>query len=205
MPKQTYFNLPKDKKDRIFNAGVLEFSYHEVNEASVNTIVRIANISKGSFYQYFNDKSDFYWFIVTKITNKQIGEYSDLLKKFDGDLFQAEEQLFTKMLDLLDDNRYRNIMKNVYRTSYFDLRARLSDRASTVYIDMYDLLMKYGFKRYAMKTKDEFIIVFDMIRNITNNTIMTMIADGLGKNQTKKLYRNQMDVLSKGILKRGLF
>ena len=103
MPRKTYTNLAKDKKERIFNAGVLEFSYHEFNDASVNTIVKMANISKGSFYQYFNDKSDFYWFIVMDIIIGHIGEYENLLKGNKGDLFKTEELIFNKMMDLFDD------------------------------------------------------------------------------------------------------
>ncbi|AIO19207.1 DNA-binding transcriptional repressor AcrR [Candidatus Izimaplasma bacterium HR1] len=205
MPKKTYINLVKDKKDRIFNAGVLEFSYHEFNDASVNTIVRMANISKGSFYQYFKDKSDFYWHIVMHIIVGHVGEYESLLKKNKGDLFITEEQVFNNMLDLFDDQKYKNLIKNAYRSTYLDIVQKISSRGSVVYINMYDILMSFGFKGYNIKSKDDFIVVFDMLRNITNNTIMTMIIDDLSKAETKKLYIRQLLVLEKGILKRGLF
>lgn len=205
MPKQTYFNLEKEKRERIFNAGVLEFSYHQFNEASVNTIVKMANISKGSFYQYFEDKSDFYWYIVMHILIGHVGEYEDILKGYKGNLFRTEEQVFNKMLDVFDDHRYRNVITNVYKSTYIEVVQKISSRGSTVYINMYDILMSYGFKGYNIKSKEDFIIVFDMLRNITNNTIMTMIIDNLTKQETKELYTKQLLVLEKGILKRGIF
>lgn len=205
MPKNTYFNLSQDKKERIFNSGVLEFSYHEYGDASVNTIVRMANISKGSFYQYFADKSDFYWYIVMHIIVGHVGEYEDLLKKNKGDLFLTEEQLFNRMLDVFDDSKYKNLIKNVYKSTYMDVVQKLSSRGSVVYINMYDILMSFGFKGYNIKSKDDFIVVFDMLRNITNNTIMTMITDNLSKIETKELYVKKLKVLEKGILKRGFF
>ena len=205
MPKLTYENLNNDKKDRIFNAGVLEFSYNEVHNASVNTIVRMANISKGSFYQYFENKEEFYWYIVMTIIYGKIGTYQEILKKYKGDLFKTEEELFLLLLDLLDDSKYRNIVRNVYKTSFMELKSRISAKGSTIYIDMYDTLMSFGFKGYNIKSKEDFLIVFDMLRNITNHVIMTMISEHLSKVQTKELYQSHMAFLKKGIAKRGLF
>ena len=205
MPRKTYTNLAKDKKERIFNAGVLEFSYHEFNDASVNTIVKMANISKGSFYQYFNDKSDFYWFIVMDIIIGHIGEYENLLKGNKGDLFKTEELIFNKMMDLFDDAKYKKLITNAYKSAYMEIIQKINTRGSVVYINMYDILMNFGFKGYNIKSKDDFIVVFDMLRNIFNNTIMSMIIDDLSKSKTKELYTKQLLVLEKGILKRGLF
>lgn len=205
MPKKTYFNLTKDKKDRIFNAGVLEFSYHDLFEASVNTIVQIANISKGSFYQYFEDKNEFYWYIITEIIFGTVETYETILVKYDGDFLQTEEELFNSFLDLFDDTKYRNLLANVYRTSYMELKSRISNRASTIYFDMYDVLMKFGFKGYNIRSKDDFLIAFDMVRNVSNHTIMTMIVDNLSKNDTKALYLRQIEYLNNGLKKRGWF
>lgn len=205
MPKPTYFNLSPDKRDRIFNAGVLEFSYHDFFDASVNTIVRMANISKGSFYQYFEDKTDFYWYIVMSVIIGHIGEYEETLRKNKGDLFLTENQLFQKLLNLFDDVKYKNLVKNVYKTSYMEVVSRISAKGSVLYINMYDILMSYGFKGYNIKSKEDFLIVFGMLRNISNNTILTMISDNLTKTQTKKLYQDQLDVFGQGILKRSWF
>ena len=82
---------------------------------------------------------------------------------------------------------------------------KINTRGSVVYINMYDILMNFGFKGYNIKSKDDFIVVFDMLRNIFNNTIMSMIIDDLSKSKTKELYTKQLLVLEKGILKRGLF
>ncbi len=205
MPKQTYYNLSEDKRDRIFNAGVLELSYHDVNDASVNTIVRIANISKGSFYQYFEDKNDFYWYIVMEIFNEKIGKFEQILKKNKGDLFKTEEELFYNILELFEDRKYHTLVKNVYKTSFIDFKARMSDKGTTIYIDMYDLLMSFGFKGYNIKSKEDFLVVFDMLRNIANNAIITMISENLSRSETRDLYKKHLDVLGKGILRKGWF
>lgn len=205
MPKNTYYNLSDDKRDRIFNAGVLEFSYHDRYEASVNTIVRIANISKGSFYQYFENKDEFFWYIVTEIIFGSVESYETILKKHDGDFLQTEEEVFLSLLDLFDDTKYRNLLSNVYRTSYMELQTRIRNKSTTIYFDMYDVLMKFGFKGYDIKSKDDFLVAYEITRNVSNQMIMTMISENLSKTRTKTLYERHMYYITNGLKKRGWF
>jgi TetR/AcrR family transcriptional regulator len=60
MPKDTFFNLDEAKRNRIFEAAVDEFSQRRFSEASINQVVKNAGISRGSFYQYFQNKEDLY-------------------------------------------------------------------------------------------------------------------------------------------------
>ncbi len=62
MPSQTFFNLPKEKRDTLIKIALNEFSANEYNSASVSRIVKETGIAKGSFYQYFQDKKDLYLF-----------------------------------------------------------------------------------------------------------------------------------------------
>jgi len=76
MPKDTFYNLSKEKKKRIFDAAVQEFSIRRFSDASINQIIKNAGIPKGSFYQYFADKEDIYLYMVeemSKNTHEIIG------------------------------------------------------------------------------------------------------------------------------------
>lgn len=68
MPKDTFNNLSKEKKKRIFDAAVQEFSVRRFSDASINQIVKNAGIPKGSFYQYFVDKEDIYLYMVEEMS-----------------------------------------------------------------------------------------------------------------------------------------
>ena len=73
MPKDTFYNLSEEKKKRIFDAAVREFSTRRFSEASINQIVKNAGIPKGSFYQYFADKEDIYLYVGEEMS-KDINE-----------------------------------------------------------------------------------------------------------------------------------
>lgn len=51
MPKDTFFRLPDDKRNRILKGAKKEFYNCTFSEASINRIIKDAEIPRGSFYQ----------------------------------------------------------------------------------------------------------------------------------------------------------
>lgn len=82
MPKETFFNLPDDKKNLIISSAIDEFSTASYNTASINQICKKAKIPKGSFYQYFVDKLDLYVYIMNLAIEEKIKFFSTSLKEF---------------------------------------------------------------------------------------------------------------------------
>ena len=56
MPRSTFFNLPEDKRARVVEALKIEFAARSYARASVDRVIGAAGVSKGSFYQYFDNK-----------------------------------------------------------------------------------------------------------------------------------------------------
>jgi len=129
MPKDTFFNLSLEKRTRIEEAAIDEFSTFNFDSASVNRIVEGAEIAKGSFYQYFKDKKDLYMHIMDIIVKKKL-EYMTptIMNPFGVDVFTLLREMYKsgltfalehpKLLEignklLLDQNNeiYKEIMK----------------------------------------------------------------------------------------------
>jgi len=72
MPKQTFLNLPEEKRNNIVNAAVDEFAQYGLENASTNRIVANSGISKGSFYQYFEDKQDVFMYLLTVLEHEKV-------------------------------------------------------------------------------------------------------------------------------------
>lgn len=89
MPKETFHNLSEDKKKKIFNAAVKEFSTKRFSEASINQIIKMAEIPRGSFYQYFSDKEDIYLYMYDQIGNekREVAMHSENVDP-DADFFE---------------------------------------------------------------------------------------------------------------------
>ena len=63
MPTNTFYNLPKEKQDKVLEAAKEEFFRAKDGNVLVKNIVISAGIPRGSFYQYFESKEDLIDFI----------------------------------------------------------------------------------------------------------------------------------------------
>lgn len=84
MPKETFFNLVNEKKERVIEAAIDEFAQRPYHQARVTAIADNADISKGSFYQYFEDKKDLLKYIIELSVNKKLKYINlDMIKNRD--------------------------------------------------------------------------------------------------------------------------
>jgi len=105
MPKQTFFNLNKDKQEKIVNAAIKEFSIKTFSSSSIAKIISDSRIPRGSFYQYFEDKFDIYKYIMDIIKIKKM-EY------FKADLNNMSTYGFFKTFHLMIEKGMKFTMDN---------------------------------------------------------------------------------------------
>lgn len=82
-------NLKLEKQEQIINAAIKEFVQSGFDKASTNEIVKRANISKGSLFNYFNSKKDLYLYLI---------EYSrNIMRDLNDQIDLTEEDLFNRI------------------------------------------------------------------------------------------------------------
>lgn len=85
---QSFENLSGDKKQRILDACILEFAEKGYENASTNTIVKDAEISKGILFHYFGNKKSLFLYVVEYSIQFLITEYQKYpLQQRSGDIF----------------------------------------------------------------------------------------------------------------------
>lgn len=112
MPKATFFNLPEEKRFSLIQAAEKEFSRAPLFEASIANIVKTAEISRGSFYQYFEDKEDAYYYILHEQIIRRNKEFLTHLKNHQGNLFEAITTFYYDVLVELPDDKEYNFFRN---------------------------------------------------------------------------------------------
>ncbi|NLZ47175.1 MAG: TetR/AcrR family transcriptional regulator [Clostridiales bacterium] len=94
MPTETFLNLPIEKKNKLIMAIKREFARVPYDKVSINKIVQDADISRGSFYMYFNDKEDMLKFILSNYYHELIATIKKSSKENKGDLFDVFRDIF---------------------------------------------------------------------------------------------------------------
>jgi len=72
MPKETFFNLPAERREAILAVAIDEFAANDYRNVSVSRLVAKAGIAKGSFYQYFENKLDLYRYLLNLMGEEKI-------------------------------------------------------------------------------------------------------------------------------------
>ena len=94
MPTERFLRLPKEKIEAIRIAAVKEFMRVPLEEASINRIVHDADISRGSFYTYFEDKQDLLRWLIYAQAEQHFKNYIERLQENGGDLWDMLDRNF---------------------------------------------------------------------------------------------------------------
>ena len=109
MPTTTFFNLPPPKQEKLLRAAMIEFTRQPYGEVALSRIIKAAGIPRGSFYQYFTDKTDLFRYVLGYYANKLGQMMLDTVDACGGKLLEVPLALFDRMRDALrvDDQEFQ--------------------------------------------------------------------------------------------------
>lgn len=105
MPTSTFFNLPPPKREKLLRAAAAEFARKPCGEVSINRIIQGAEIPRGSFYQYFADKSDLFRHVLRCYDQQLETAFSMGLDRCGGRPLELPLVLFDLILAHIQENR----------------------------------------------------------------------------------------------------
>lgn len=103
---EKFFDLKKDKQDRMINAALKIFALNGYAHASTDDIVREAGISKGLLFHYFISKLGLYSFIYDYSVRYMILELSTGVSRKETDYFEILRQINTAQLQVMKNYPY---------------------------------------------------------------------------------------------------
>lgn len=93
-------SLAEDKRNRILNAAMKEFSKGYKN-ALTDSIVREAGISKGLLFHYFGTKKELFLFLHEYALEKVLSEFFSLINLKQRDILERWRQIILLKIDLV--------------------------------------------------------------------------------------------------------
>ncbi len=92
---ERFFELKKEKQDRIINAALKVFSQYGYYHASTDEIVKTAGISKGLLFHYFVSKIGIYAFLYDYATKFVTLELTQNVEKNENGYFELYHQILS--------------------------------------------------------------------------------------------------------------
>ncbi|WP_027339825.1 TetR/AcrR family transcriptional regulator [Halonatronum saccharophilum] len=146
MPKETFFNLPEEKRRRIIDAAINEFANYSFYKSSINRIVERAQIAKGSFYQYFSGKKDLYKHIIDLVGERKLDYFGDFINNLDSlEFFQLLRELYVRGIKFTKENpKFQAIGENFIKTENEALKREIYGEASKRSDDFFEKILVMG-------------------------------------------------------------
>ena len=108
MIKRTFYNLPAEKREKIIDVTRREFSKGNRKKITINSVIKNAGISRGSFYQYFDDKLDLVELITEDMFTRVVDFIRDELILNGGNIFAVPMRIFDLMIN--DSRQYDDVL-----------------------------------------------------------------------------------------------
>ncbi len=131
MPSKAYERLTNEKKKKIIEAAIEEFSVHTLEKASINGIAKRADISRTTLYYYFTDIEDIFNEVINNvmINFKESMNYSVDHKI---DIFDGYYDFFKYVLSF-KNTKYEGFV----RTMFLDMSVKLQSIITEPYINFF--------------------------------------------------------------------
>ncbi|GKU85162.1 TetR/AcrR family transcriptional regulator [Niallia sp. NCCP-28] len=203
MPKQTFFHLTQDKQDTLILAAKEEFSRVPLHEASIANIIKSAGIPRGSFYQYFEDKEDLYFYLLSELSKKNNERFISIMKEKEGDLFETFIESFQFMVKIHKDRKHESFFKNAFLNMNYKLENTLGsnvfeEKQKSNYQNAVKLINRSNLN---LKDDSEVHHMIKIITAVTFQNLVQMFVKDLSCEEALKNYLEQMDLLKRGFYK----
>lgn len=202
MPTKTFLNLPKEKQNIIIEASLKEFKRVLLKDASINKIITQAKISRGSFYTYFNDIYDIYFYSINKYKQNLYKIIEQTLINQKGNLLETTKIVFDKISNYILKPENKQLFKNIFLNFnyHINIRNEITKQNIDKQYKKIELISKINTKNLNIKTEEELFIIIDIISNFVIHGLIEIVIDNNIKIEKEKLNR-QLDILKKGIWK----
>ena len=148
MPTERFFRLPREKAEAIRNAAFQEFMRVPPEEASINRIIRAAEISRGSFYTYFEDKWDLLGYIFEESQARIHHLCSVYLEESEGDIWYMLQRIMDGLLESCSEQEKFDFVKNALSHASSDELVSSLSGSKQECDRLNDELLRYIFLHY---------------------------------------------------------
>lgn len=169
-----FFNLSKQKQDRIIRAGYKTFAEHSYKKASMLSIAEEARISKSLLFHYFKNKKTLYIFLFQSAV-KFLKEAKKELLQIETDFFKAIYNELEARIKLM--NLYPYIFQFVTNAYFEEDKNVISDIAceknELIALQKKKALVRVD--RSMFKHPNDLEVLYDMILNMSEGYIVNKL------------------------------
>jgi len=206
MPKDMFNHIPKEKQEMFLNVAIKEFTTKSFEKVSVNSIIKSARISRGSFYTYFENKEELFNYIFKQVREKRFSHAKDIIKESNRDFFVFVKRLFEYDFENFSTENKYSLFRNYIHYIQVNKKGSIKDSIilplSTNSKEKEDKFSNlFDIKDYKINDL-EFLDLVEMTMILVVNTFIKFETENLSKEEVLKIFNSRIEILQHGSRKR---
>ena len=202
MPSATFFNLPEEKRQRLIEAAWDELTAVSFDKVSINRIIQNANISRGSFYQYFIDKSDLLRFLLEQVCQSMEQALQQREDATEKDLFAAALKGYDWVMARREDKALRlpQMIRLAQLNPEMDLAPgiALMQRSGGVMVD--DAVAAGFWQTEEIKLEDH----LELLYHVVGGAVLHSFRCPENAGEIRENLKKRLIILKRGMLKEAV-
>ncbi|WP_026476812.1 TetR/AcrR family transcriptional regulator [Alkaliphilus transvaalensis] len=202
--KATFFNLSNQKKENLINECIHEFAEYNFSSASINRILKRAQISKGGLFKYIHGKNDLYIFVITGIMEGVISHQAAHINELESCYFDRIHTLLHYGCNYYKDNpmAFRAMLNAFYDLTSPMYHEVVLRRKELIHKHQKNLLKGINWNQYN-RPKEDVLKFSEYLIEGFNVLLLKKVTTGLEIEDFEKLVKQDIDILI-STLKKGL-
>lgn len=195
MPTSTFFNLPPPKREKLLHAAAVEFARKPYGEVSINRIIQAAEIPRGSFYQYFADKTDLFRHMLTVYDKQLKTAVLESLGRCGGNPLEISLALYDLVLCHVRDNwdRFKLFVGILQKNMGMDAGQLLSlPELVTEVMDRAD------WRGLEHLERDERLALMDLLLTSAGQALMAVLCGKLSGPESRRRLALKTTIIRRG-------
>ena len=201
MIKKTFHQLDPQKKATILKSSHEVFAEQGFDATTIRDIVRLSGISRGSFYQYFDDLGDVFEACVQDMAEKKMAYIQPWMDKVGK----------TPFIDLYEDMMVSGIefayafkeealsIARVLKSNHPRIQAiyhSMKAEGLRIFTELIDADKKSGFMSPYVNTE----ILAKSLYGFNEHEIMVWFEEGMDRSKLLEFSKHYIDIIKNGIL-----
>lgn len=203
MIKKTFYNLPYEKRKRITDAVIKQFMERPNEKVSINRIIKTAEISRGSFYQYFDDKVDLIEIITKTMFEESSNKAKEILKLSCGDLFVMYIKMFDYFGDYSSQKQTMKIMRNIVDSfkANDDLVSEYLKNRFNMALTNNEIYTMVDRQNLKFQDNESVKCLIEILTQVLKNAIFDVFVAGSDREEVRERLIKKIDIIKQGAVK----
>lgn len=195
MPTATFFNLPPPKREKLLQAAITEFARKSCGEVSINRIIQAAEIPRGSFYQYFADKTDLFRYVLRRYDALLEAAIMKSLDQCGRRPLELPLALYDLVLAYIRENwaQFELFMSILQKNMGMDAGQLLS--LPEIILKVMDRVDWQGLEHLV---EDERLALMDLLFSITGHALMSAFCKKLSAVESRRRLALKTSIIRRG-------